>query len=113
MALLAMITHQQLVSFDDWWSLELRVTLWVALVTYGGRQLWDQGALSLFSLGPNQFRTHENTRCQLELVWALMPWIIRIRYRVDGTSWRYRMIWPDSADRESLRLLRVSLISMG
>ncbi|MGH1371819.1 MAG: hypothetical protein ACRBBW_07290 [Cellvibrionaceae bacterium] len=107
------VTHPQLVSAGDDWGLELRLVLWLALTLYGVRQLREQSILTLMCSPLGQYSDLGGGRYELELGWSLMPWLMLIKYRSGTKRWHYRMIWPDSGDEESLRLLRVSTASMG
>lgn len=109
--LLVIVSHPVLLGDGDENSLYLRLVLWVGLSGLGGYRLWAQRPLSLHYHSPNQFKTINNIPYEFELVWALMPRLMVVRYRSLGDRWRQRMIWPDSANAEALRILRASFTS--
>lgn len=51
---------------------------------------------------------HGNRRSAvLERGWQLSPWLLQVRYRLQGQRrWRSLLVWPDSATSETRRLLR-------
>ena len=78
----------------------------------GGECCWSQqSAVDGRSREFWQLRSADGARVEVEGLWSLMPWLMLIRIKsigVDG-GWKRRMLWPDSADAESLRALRAAL----
>ena len=110
--LLVILTHPALISGSDELSLYLRLVIWISLSGLGGYQLWAQPSLFLHYYPTYQFKTIDNKSYEFELVWALMPRMMLVRYRCFGGRWRLRTIWPDSANEAALRVLRASLTSL-
>ncbi len=60
-----------------------------------------------------QWRRGFDCECSGELevegLWELRPYFILIRYRGHQQSWRTRLLWPDSASVETLKILSGTL----
>jgi len=84
---------------------------WALLTGLGVYRLLQQKPQEWLYVCPQNFSFLGGGTCQIEGRWSLFPWLILIRYRVPGRRWTSRLLWPDSADPESLRVLRASLFS--